>query len=164
MASEIDIITTQRLYLRGIDEEDAAWIVKWRSDPEVYRFFKSPHRITLEEHLQWFNNNYKHNSSRYDWMCIEKDSGTRAGVFGLVRESECAEINYILAPEAQHKGYATEAIGALIKYAFTKWEVKRIVAEVHRENIPSVVLAKKLGFTLALSDEDCDIYALERTE
>ena len=154
MASEIDIITTQRLYLRGIDEEDAAWIVKWRSDPEVYRFFKSPHRITLEEHLQWFNNNYKHNSSRYDWMCIEKDSGTRAGVFGLVRESECAEINYILAPEAQHKGYATEAIGALIKYAFTKMNLA----------LRCAIALGKCKFALDVLNLEVYENALERTE
>ena len=46
MASNVETISTERLLLRGIDESDTAEIVKWRSNPEAYKYFKDPHEIT----------------------------------------------------------------------------------------------------------------------
>ena len=40
MASNPERLRTERLILRGINETDAIEIVEWRSDPEVYRYFK----------------------------------------------------------------------------------------------------------------------------
>ena len=110
MARDLDIIQTERLILRGINETDAIKIVEWRSDPEVYRFFKSPHKITVREHVAWYNNSYLPNENRFDWMCIEQSSGKRIGVFGLVRDEDLCEVNYLLASEAQHKGFAAPAV------------------------------------------------------
>lgn len=161
MARNVDIVKTHRLYLRGIDESDTEVIVKWRSDPEVYRYFKSPHKITKEEHLSWLRTRYVNNADRFDWMCIENDSGDRIGVFGLAREEGSAEVNYILAPEAQHKGYATEAIKGLMDYAQAKWSVEKITAEVHRDNTASIALIKRLGFSISSTNEDFIVYSLE---
>ncbi len=161
MARNVDIVKTQRLYLRGIDESDTEVIVKWRSAPEVYRYFKSPHKITREEHLSWLRTSYVNNTDRFDWMCIEKDTGDRIGVFGLARGDGSAEVNYILAPEAQHKGYATEAIKGLIDYAQTKWSVGKVIAEVHRDNTASIALIKRLGFSLSSINEEFVVFSLE---
>ena len=127
MARGLDTIETARLLLRGIDESDAELIVQWRSVPEVYQFFKSSHKITLEEHFNWYQNSYLENSNRFDWICIEKESGNRIGVFGLYKKEKKAEINYLLAPEAQHKGYAAEAIKSLIDYASKMWDSEHTV-------------------------------------
>lgn len=161
MARNVDIVKTERLYLRGIDESDTEMIIRWRSDPEVYKYFKSPHKITREEHLAWFNTSYKSNENRCDWMCIENDTGDRIGVFGLAREEGSAEINYMLAPEAQHKGYATEAIKGLMDYSKTTWSVGKITAEVHRDNMASVALVERLGFSIYSTSKDFYIYSLE---
>lgn len=142
----VDQIKTERLLLRGIDETDTEEIVLWRSNPEVYRYFKSPHKITREEHTAWYNSYYLYDMERFDWICIEQKTGTKIGVFGLTKKEQSAEVNYMLSSEAQHKGYATEAIAALIEYANTKWNTERITAEVHRDNSPSIALALKLGF------------------
>ena len=84
MAKNVAELESERLILRGITEDDAPEIVEWRSDPEAYKFFRSPHRITMDEHLAWFRNNYLSNDNRLDWMCFEKSSGSKIGVFGSV--------------------------------------------------------------------------------
>ena len=160
MAKGFKTIETERLILRGIDETDAELIVRWRSEPKVYRYFKSPHQITLKEHLNWYNNKYLINNDRFDWICIEKKSGNRIGVFGLYREDDVAEVNYLLAPEAQHKGYAAEAIQGLVNYAATDWNSKQVVAEIHAENQPSIALVQKLGFELISREESFVIYGI----
>ena len=157
----LDIIQTKQLLLRGIDEKDAEIIVEWRSDVNVYKYFKSPHQITLEEHLRWYCTKYLFDKSRYDWICIEKMSGNRIGIFGLLRDGEKAEISYLLAPEAQHKGYAIEVIRELIVYAEKKWNCKQIVAEIHKDNKSSIKLVKKLGFSMISCLDFFYIYGME---
>jgi len=161
MARDLEIIQTDRLILRGINEEDTYEIVKWRSDPEVYRFFKNPHQISVKEHLAWYNNSYLVNEDRFDWMCIEKATGGKVGVFGLAKTSDCVEVNYLLAPEAQHKGYAAESIEGIIRYARKKWHVKRVVAEIHRDNTPSLALVQGMGFKMSAQKDEFVLYAIE---
>ena len=157
----MDTLQTPRLILRGLREEDAEKVVAWRSDPEVYQYFKAPHRLTLQEHLNWFHSSYLLNDSRFDWVCLEKQSSDPIGVFGMIRSEALAEVNYLLAPDAQHKGYAKEAIQALISYAVQNWNQKKIVAEIHKKNAPSIHFIQGLGFHLQRENGEYVIYEME---
>ena len=160
MAIVTDIIETERLRLRGIDETDAPLIVSWRGDPAVYRYFKNPRKITEEEHLRWYRERYLPDEAREDRMCLTKD-GERIGVFGLIREGDSAEVSYLLAPEARGKGYAAEAVNGLLRYAKETWRVCRVTAEIHKDNGPSLALARRLGFTPAGETGDFIIFEKE---
>ena len=153
------MIETRRLYLRGIDETDARIIAGWRGDPNVYCFFKSPHRITLEEHLDWYHNIYLIDENRIDWMCFEKNSRKETGVFGICRKGKKTEINYLLSPESQHKGYAEEAVRKIMEYAGALWEGNTIVAEIHKNNSASIKLIEKIGFVRTSYNKPFVIYS-----
>ena len=161
MAKIVAELESERLILRGITEDDAPEIVEWRSDPEAYKFFRSPHRITMDEHLSWYRNNYLSNENRFDWMCFEKSSGSKIGVFGAVRDGNTAEINYIVAPYAQHKGYGLEAVRRIIDYVRSELNIKRVIAEIHKDNLPSIALAERTGFTLESELGDFLLYSSE---
>lgn len=161
MAKNVAELESERLILKGITEDDAPEIVEWRSDPEAYKFFRSPHRITMDEHLSWYRNNYLSNNNRFDWICVDKSSGRKIGVFGAVRDGKTAEVNYLLAPYAQHKGYASEAVKRIIEYVRSELHIKRVVAEIHRDNAPSIALAERTGFTLESESGDFLLYSSE---
>jgi RimJ/RimL family protein N-acetyltransferase len=57
------------------------------------------------------------------------------------------EVGYSLLPEFQKKGYALEAVAALIDWAFGHEEVVRVIAETLPDLTPSIRLLEKLGFT-----------------
>lgn len=161
MAKNVAELESERLILKGITEDDAPEIVEWRSDPEAYKFFRSPHRITMDEHLSWYRNNYLSNNNRFDWICVDKSSGRKIGVFGAVRDGKTAEVNYLLAPYAQHKGYALEAVKMVIEYVRSELHIKRVAAEIHRDNAPSIALAERTGFTLESESGDFLLYSSE---
>lgn len=161
MAKRIDCIQTDRLFLRGIDETDAQLIVEWRSASETYKYFKLPHQITIEEHLHWYNNFYLINENILNWMCIEKTTGNRIGVFGLTTNEKTAEVSYLLSPDAQHKGYATEGVEALIDYAVSQIHIRKIEAEIHIYNTSSIKLIQRLGFHLKGQIGNFNIYSYE---
>ena len=145
---KVPVLQTIRLTLRGITEEDTRAIVTLRSDPNVYKFFVSPHQITDKEHLTWYKNNYLFNDNRIDWIAFDA-ADNLVGVFGIKREtkdSKEAEVSYILLPEQYGKGYAAEAVNRLMQFCKDEWNCGSVIAEVHNENVISIRFAERLGF------------------
>jgi len=141
-------LKTERLLLRDINRQDVSFIVKWRSNPQVYRFFVSPHVISVDEHLQWYHSQYIFDKNRFDWMACMVE-GTPVGIFGVKRGQENdreAEVSYLLAPEQYGKGYATEAVEELLRFCRDDWKCQFVNAEIHRKNHNSIKLVEKLGF------------------
>ena len=144
----VPVLKTARLTMRGIAEEDTNAIVVMRSNPDVYRFFVSPHQITEEEHLNWYRNSYLFNKNRIDWIAFDTTNNL-IGVFGVKRENENsieAEISYILAPEQYGKGFAAEAINRLMQFCKEEWNCTSVIAEIHNDNMDSIRFAERLGF------------------
>ncbi|MCM2534920.1 GNAT family N-acetyltransferase [Neobacillus pocheonensis] len=50
-------------------------------------------------------------------------------------------------PEMHNKGIATEAVNAIIEWAFSSSKVKKVVAECLEDNMPSTRVLEKLGMT-----------------
>jgi [ribosomal protein S5]-alanine N-acetyltransferase len=55
---------------------------------------------------------------------------------------------YALSPAHQRQGYATEASQALIDYAFTQLQLKRMVATTTYENVASIAVMRKVGMRI----------------
>ena len=138
-------INSKRLLFREINLSDTDAIVRWRSDPEVYKYFKNPIKIERKKHIEWLNDIYKNDNTRIDLIALDSN-GDRIGVFGLVVNDKTVELNYLVAPEQQHKGYATEGVLCLIEYTQKHYDTKKIIAEIHKDNLASINLAAKLGF------------------
>lgn len=58
---------------------------------------------------------------------------------------------WVIDPQHQRKGYATEAARAMIDYAFAELRLKRIVATTEHSNAASQAVMRKLGMTLAVN-------------
>ena len=58
----------------------------------------------------------------------------------------CAELGFILRPDAQGRGIAREALGAILNYGFETREFRRIFADVDPDNRRSIVLLETSGF------------------
>ena len=153
------LIDGERLRLREIDLSDTDAIVEWRSDPNAFRFFRNPIKITKEDHIRWFQNSYSKNNSRLDLMAFDND-GNRVGVFGLNIDNDCAEVSYIVAPNQRGKGYATEGAVSVMLYAIKKYHVTRFKADIHSGNTPSIKLIDKLHFVRTSAEAPFERYEL----
>jgi ribosomal-protein-alanine N-acetyltransferase len=63
-----------------------------------------------------------------------------------LRDPEAVEIGYTVFPEHRRRGYAGEAVVALLEQARAQG-VRRFVASVAPENEPSLAIVRRLGFT-----------------
>ncbi|MFL5588380.1 MAG: GNAT family N-acetyltransferase, partial [Ktedonobacteraceae bacterium] len=55
---------------------------------------------------------------------------------------------YAFSPAYQRQGYATEATRALIEFAFTQLNLRRIVATTTYENAASMAVMRKVGMQI----------------
>lgn len=69
----------------------------------------------------------------------------KPGVNALKAE-DAVELGYTVFEEYRGRGYATEAVRALMKWAAEEHRIRRFVASVSPENAPSLAIVRKLGF------------------
>lgn len=99
--------------------------------------------------LQWMKDDPENYLFATIWVIVEKASNTVAGDIGFKRkpdENGYVEIGYSTQPKFRVQGYMTEAIGAMVNWAFTFPEVTAVIAETREDNIPSIKALKKNGF------------------
>ena len=155
------VIKTDRLDIRNIEEADAEQIVAWRNDPDVNKYLGIPKELTVGEHLEWYRNSYLNNENRLDCIAVLSGSDAVVGVFGVKRESAeatAAEVSYLLDKNYQGKGYASEAVKALIGFAKEEWGCREFIATIHRSNSRSAGFIKGLGFEKIDSENGMDIF------
>jgi RimJ/RimL family protein N-acetyltransferase len=89
----------------------------------------------------------------------ERDSGTLVGDVGLSPadgEPGVIKIGYTMDPAYQGRGYATEAVSALVDVAFEALGAEVVRAYASAENVPSIRVAEKVGMRLAERFERTD--------
>jgi RimJ/RimL family protein N-acetyltransferase len=92
------------------------------------------------EHTGWFG--------WYGLWCHETGAELVAGAgFKGPPSQGTVEIGYSVLPGFQGRGFATEMVGTLVRWAFAQPGVQRIIAETMPDNTPSLRLLGKLGFT-----------------
>lgn len=80
---------------------------------------------------------------------VEREGGAVVGSCGYKGPPDAAgmvEIAYGVDPRYRGRGYATEAAGALVTYAFTREDVGLVRAHTLPGNGPSIQVLKKCGF------------------
>jgi RimJ/RimL family protein N-acetyltransferase len=68
------------------------------------------------------------------------------GINGL-DAPDAVEVGYTVFPEHRGRGYAQEAVRALMDWAGTEHGMRRFIASVAPDNEPSLAIVRKLGFS-----------------
>ncbi len=155
--TETNSFSTNRVKLVEINENSTDTIVEMRSNPKVYQYFKNPHKITRNEHIKWYESIYLNTSTYISWISYFED--VPMGLFQIKRiDDDSAEISYLLKPEYQGKGFASEVVCEIEKWSHLKWGVSYVVAEVREDNRESLHFIKKMGYTLDKKDGQFEQY------
>ncbi len=145
-------IETERLLLRPMERGDADDMFDYarRGDTSRYLLW-SPHPSPAytRSYLAMIGRFYR-KGQFFDWAVVEKASGRMIGTCGFTRLTEqhhVGEIGYVLNPDFHKKGYATEAVRAVIEYGFRVLELHRIEGRYMAENAPSRRVMERCGLT-----------------
>lgn len=148
-------LETSRLTLRPYVEGDFEAVHAMRSDPEVVRWLYGE-VLSEDETRELLARRLDNLSlvSEGDWMsaaAVERASGTTVGDLALHWVSErdrTAEIGFVFDPRCQGRGFATEASGALLDWAFGSAGFHRVIGRTEARNAASARVLQKLGMRL----------------
>ena len=96
----------------------------------------------------------------WNWLVVERETRRAIGsvAFGGKPDIDGAVlIGYAMYPEFEGHGYATEAVRAMIGWAFQQPGVKVVRALAPVWNTPAVRVAENVGMHPVAADEDDDI-------
>jgi RimJ/RimL family protein N-acetyltransferase len=151
--TDFEPLVTERLRLRRSRPEDAEAISAYRSRPEVHRHQGWDRtdpggvRAQIEEMAG------RAPGEPGGWVQLsveEREGGRLVGDVGFAVDGDpgVIKVGYTIAPEFQGRGYATEAVGALVGYAFGALGAEVVRAHASAENAPSIRVAEKVGMRL----------------
>jgi [ribosomal protein S5]-alanine N-acetyltransferase len=144
-------LRTQRLNLRPLVLGDAAAIHAITSDPAAMRFWDWPAFRDFETTADLVAGQVAEmeaGTALYWAVCLEP-SGPAIGccdLSAIERHHGRAELGFLLQRSHWGRGYAAEAMAAIVDHAFGPEKLDRLWARFHAGNDRSRSLLEKLGF------------------
>jgi ribosomal-protein-alanine N-acetyltransferase len=158
-------LITDRLILRCFSTEDTKnCFENWGRDEVTGKYFPFLPVASVADMEQIIKH---YSGNEYMWAIVEKSSGNVIGNVSINIQYESlktGELAYLLGSKWWGKGYANEAVTAVLQYIFVKKELHLIEAKYNENNISSAKLLNKLGFKYdgTLRDRRIDKYTGER--
>ena len=133
------MIKTKRLKIYPATQEQMEEFITSQSDENLKAAYTEMLSGSLAHLEQW---------NWYAIWMIELEDGTHIGelCFKGLDEKEVAEIGYGILESYQNQGFATEAVQAVVTWAFGESDVMAIEAETDANNIASRRVLEKCGF------------------
>lgn len=117
-------------------------VARLRSDPGTLRYLKFlPATVSVED-ARIRREARAENPAIVDFhIHVKSDDGSyklggMTGLFHIDEASESAEVGIIVDPGLHHKGFGTEALYLVLKYAFEDRKLHRATFETSEENAP----------------------------
>ncbi len=145
------LITTERLILRQVNNNDVNEIFFLRSNKEVLKYLDKPSEKSAEETLLFIKKitDLQEKNENILWAIVLKGSSKLIGTicfWNIVKENYRAEIGYVLHPDFQGKGIMQEAMSVVIDYGFSVMKLHSIEANVNPDNSSSIKLLERNNF------------------
>ena len=151
MSSATPTLRTARLVLRPFVDTDAEAIFAVLGNARVVRYWDAPawhERAQAERFIA--NAGRMEREGTGARLAIERVEDRRViGQCGLLYWNptfRSATLSYTLHDDAWGQGFATEAVGALLEWAFRACDLNRVQAETDTRNAASLRVLDKLGF------------------
>jgi ribosomal-protein-alanine N-acetyltransferase len=149
--SAFPALETERLILRETSDADAPALFELYRDPEMTRFVTFSTHASVEDtkgFIGWMANAFRQKDS-IRWGIVLKETNDLIGTGGLhfwKRELRMAEVGYHIGRAFWGRGYATEALYALVDFGFQRMNLNRIEGRHNAGNHASGRVMEKVGF------------------
>ena len=169
----VPVLKTERLLLRGAEASDFEDSAAMWGDPEVVRHIGGK---TRDRQDAWFT--LCRMRGMWDmlgygnWIVCERETGRFLGEIGLANFmrgiepdiSAFPEAGWAYAPHAHGKGYATEALGAVLDWCDAVLKAPQVFCLIDPDHTASQRVAAKNGFRFVqmTTYRDSAIQLLER--
>lgn len=144
------MIAGDLVILRAFEREDADRCYRWMNDPNIVRTLKSRYPIAFQNEVEWLERAMHSNVDERHFAIERKEDRThignasiheidwisRTGSFGL----------FIGDPSAWNKGFGTDSILTLVRFAFDEMNLQKLRINVFEYNERAKHLLLTHGF------------------
>ncbi len=155
-------ILGSKIILRRLKREDLKKSIAWLKDTEINKFLNSSLKdITRKQEIEWFN---YINKSENDlvFAIIVKENGKFIGNCGLLKinfgDKSCEFGIFIGEKDYWGKGFGTDAIKTLIKFATEELKLNILRLNVYEYNYRAIKVYKKCGFVISCICDEKHFY------
>ncbi len=144
-------LETERLVLRRFEKSDAQELFDGFVNQKEFLYYTNKKFITLEEEkasLENIEEKYQ-NKNYYNWLITIKDTQQIIGAvnFNVNLKNDSVMFNYAIDNRFTRKGYMTEALICVKKFAFNEIKVNRFEGGCVVNNFASKRVMEKCGLT-----------------
>jgi aminoglycoside 6'-N-acetyltransferase len=143
-------LVTERLSIAMMRAEHLPALLAYRNDPDIARYQDWDLPFTASSAQRLIDSQSELDGPANDeWVQLAvRAGGAVVGdvAVGVHDDGRQANIGYSIATAEQRKGYATEAVGAVVDALFVEAGLHRIVASIDPQNSASRRVLEKLGF------------------
>lgn len=143
------VLKTERLMIRRFCMDDAAACFAFMSDDQGMHLDGCKPFHAMDDAYWERMKLFEQREGQY--VIVLQSTNEVVGTINVFaddsRAVEAKEIGYAISPKHQRNGYAFEAISAILKLLQKDLLLDMVVAGVLPENVPSIRLLEKLGFT-----------------
>jgi [ribosomal protein S5]-alanine N-acetyltransferase len=139
---KMQVLESDRLVLRKLDQHDLGDIIAWEEVPGAQNA-----EVEAREFLDYCFREYRERGIG-PWGMQLKETGAIVGNCGfpeIALKNLCGEVNYYVAPRHRGQGLAPEALQTLLKFGFRDIGLTRIQARCEPDNLNSERVMQKAG-------------------
>jgi RimJ/RimL family protein N-acetyltransferase len=141
-----------RVYLRAFEPGDEESINRWRADPDVVRMTGGPVlHVSKARERQWVAEKSMDNTTSLHLAICLMTTNEMIGYLSVTHidwQNKKAEGAWLVGrKDLWSKGYATEAVGLMLKHVFHEMGLRRFIVYCLEEHAASIAVAEKLGFS-----------------
>jgi RimJ/RimL family protein N-acetyltransferase len=144
-------ISTERLVLRPLDEDDVPALAEMMNDEQVGAWTDVPQPYSEEQARGWITRyapSERESGRGLDLAVTEFLTQRLVGIVQLAKTDwhvRSTELSYIIAPWARGEGYASEAALATAQWLLGDQKFERIELRTAADNTASQQVAQKIG-------------------
>jgi len=161
------VLATDRLLLRHMTEDDAAFVCELLNEPSFIQYIGDRGVRTLEDAREYIRTGPMESYAQHGfglYTVVLKERGDAAGICGLLKRDalEDPDVGFAFLPRYWSQGYAFEAAAAVLEHGRHTHDMTRILAITSPDNVASITLLAKLGFHFERMDQLADDSPLVR--
>ncbi|WP_404358858.1 GNAT family N-acetyltransferase [Cytobacillus firmus] len=165
------VLETDRLILRWLTPDDAAFILELLNEPAWIRYIGDKSVHTLDDAKNYILTGPMKMYSQFGFglfLVERKEGSSPIGMCGLIKRDtlDNVDIGFAFLSRYQTQGYGFESASATLKFGHEQLDMERILAITSLDNHASSRLLEKIGMkyegTIFFDKEELKLFASEK--